>query len=107
MRFALAIATLFPGGGLQRDCIEVAKLIRSHGHQVVIYTSRAHEHSLANDIPIFLLQNAAQTNHGRQRRFATDFLEETAGRYDLTVGFDKLMGLDAIYWRMLRWPIAC
>jgi UDP-glucose:(heptosyl)LPS alpha-1,3-glucosyltransferase len=97
MRIALAIATLFPGGGLQRDCVEVAKLIRSHGHQVVIYTSRAHEHSLANDIPIFLLQNAARTNHGRQRRFAADFLEETAGRYDLTVGFDKLLGLDVIY----------
>jgi UDP-glucose:(heptosyl)LPS alpha-1,3-glucosyltransferase len=97
MRIAFAIVSLFPGGGLQRDCVEVAKLVREQGHDVVIYTCRVHDHSLAGDIPILLLQNSAVTNHGRQRQFAADFLKETAGRFDLIVGFDKLLDLDVLY----------
>ena len=112
MRIAFAIVSLFPGGGLQRDCVEIAKLVREQGHDVVIYTCRVHDHSLAGDIPILLLQNSAATNHGRQHQFAADFLNETAGRFDLIVGFDKLLGLDVIYcadasmgYRVLKSPL--
>jgi UDP-glucose:(heptosyl)LPS alpha-1,3-glucosyltransferase len=97
MRIAFAIVSLFPGGGLQRDCLEIAKLVRDHGHDVVIYTCRVHDQMLVDDIPILLLQNDVVTNHQRQYRFATDFLRETADQYDLTVGFDKILGLDVLY----------
>jgi UDP-glucose:(heptosyl)LPS alpha-1,3-glucosyltransferase len=112
MRIAFAIVSLFPGGGLQRDCVEIATLVRDHGADVVIYTCRVHDHSLAGDIPILLLQNSAVTNHGRQLQFASDFLKEAAGRFDLIVGFDKLLGLDVIYcadasmgYRVLKSPL--
>ena len=57
MRIAFAIVSLFPGGGLQRDCVEIAKLVRGLGHDVTIYTCRLHDHTLAYNIPILLLQN--------------------------------------------------
>jgi UDP-glucose:(heptosyl)LPS alpha-1,3-glucosyltransferase len=97
MRIAFAIVSLFPGGGLQRDCVEIARLIRDQGHDVAIYTSRIHDYMLADELPILLLQNDAITNHQRQYRFAVDFLRETSDRYDLLVGFDKLLGLDVLY----------
>lgn len=112
MRIAFAIVSLFPGGGLQRDCIAIAKQVRDQGHDLVIYTSRLHNYNLADDIPILLLQNAAVTNHDRQYQFALDFLKEAAGRYDLIVGFDKLLGLDVLYcadasmaYRVLKFPL--
>lgn len=111
MRIAFAIVSLFPSGGLQRDCIEIAKLIRNQGHDVVIYACRLHDHTLAEGIPILLLQNGAITNHGRQYQFSCDFLKEVSGRYDLIVGFDKLLGLDVLYcadasmaYRVLKCP---
>jgi UDP-glucose:(heptosyl)LPS alpha-1,3-glucosyltransferase len=112
MRIAFAIVSLFPGGGLQRDCIEIAKLVRDQGHDVVIYTCRLHDHTLADDIPILLLQNGAFTNHNRQYQFALDFLKEASGQYDLIVGFDKLLKLDVLYcadpsmaYRVLKQPL--
>jgi UDP-glucose:(heptosyl)LPS alpha-1,3-glucosyltransferase len=111
MRIAFAIVSLFPGGGLQRDCIEIAKLVKRQGHDVVIYACRLHDHSLADDIPILLLQNGAVTNHDRQYQFASDVLKE-AGQHDLIVGFDKLLGLDVLYcadasmaYRLLKTPL--
>ncbi len=111
MRVAFAIVSLFPGGGLQRDCVEIAKLVRDLGHDVTIYTCRLHDLTLADDIPILLLQNAAATNHRRQYTFAVDFLKEASGHYDLIVGFDKLFGLDVLYcadpsmaYRLLKQP---
>jgi UDP-glucose:(heptosyl)LPS alpha-1,3-glucosyltransferase len=112
MRIAFAIVSLFPGGGLQRDCVEIAKLVRDQGHDVVIYTCRLHDHTLADDIPILLLQNGAFTNHNRQYQFALDFLKEASGQYDLIVGFDKLLELDVLYcadpsmaYRVLQQPL--
>lgn len=111
MRIAFAIVSLFPGGGLQRDCVEIAKLVRGLGHDVTIYTCRLHDHTLADDIPILLLQNTAATNHGRQYEFAVDLLKEASDHYDLIVGFDKLFGLDVLYcadpsmaYRLLKQP---
>ena len=32
MRFAFGIVNLFAGGGLQRDCVGIAQLLRDRGH---------------------------------------------------------------------------
>jgi UDP-glucose:(heptosyl)LPS alpha-1,3-glucosyltransferase len=97
MRIAFGIVSLFPGGGLQRDCMEIARLIENQGHEVVIYTCRLRDFGPANDIPVIALQNDGSTNHLRQHKFAIDFLSETSNHYDLIVGFDKLLGLDVLY----------
>lgn len=97
MRIAFGIVNLFPGGGLQRDCLEIAKLVAGRGHDVVIYTERASGDLQAGGIPIVRLPNGARTNHRRQYAFAVDFLKEASAHCDLTVGFNKLLGLDVLY----------
>ena len=97
MRLAFGIVSLFPGGGLQRDCIEIARLVQAKGHEVTIYTCRLRDAGLADEIPVLVLQNNAKTNHQRQHTFALDFRRRTADRYDLIVGFDKLLELDVLY----------
>jgi UDP-glucose:(heptosyl)LPS alpha-1,3-glucosyltransferase len=111
MRIAVGIVSLFPGGGLQRDCIEIVRIMRDSGCEVVIYTSRLTGTVTASDTPIVVIPNAAKTNHGRHRKFAIDFRRETSGSFDLIVGFDKLLGLDVLYcadrsfyYRLLRRP---
>ncbi len=95
-RIAFGIVSLFPGGGLQRNCLAIARILRRRGHEVVIFTSRA-AGPLPGEVPIEVLDNSAWTNHGRNRRFAADLADATSDRFDLVVGFDKLSGLDLIY----------
>ena len=97
MRIAFGIVSLFPGGGLQRDCVEIAKIVRNQDHEVVTYTCRLRDYEATDDNPVMLLQNNATTNHRRQYKFAIDFLRETSDHFDLVVGFDKLLNLDVLY----------
>lgn len=111
MRIAFGIGALFPGGGLQRDCIEVARMVRNAGHSIVIYTARLRGLPFNADFPIILLPNSKNTNHARQHQFAVEFARQTSGAFDLVVGFDKLLGLDVLYcadasfhYRLLKRP---
>src|SRR5262245_11332284 len=97
MRIAFGIVNLFPGGGLQRDCLEIAKLLGNRGHDITIYAERVSGDIDAGGIPIMRLPNSARTNHRRQHEFALDFRREAAARCDVTVGFNKLFGLDVLY----------
>ncbi len=97
MRIAFGIVNLFRGGGLQRDCVEIAKLVGNRGHDVVIYAERVAPDFQDNGLSVVTLPNTARTNHGRQQEFAADFLREANAQCDLVVGFDKLTGLDVLY----------
>jgi UDP-glucose:(heptosyl)LPS alpha-1,3-glucosyltransferase len=96
MHFAFAIMNLFPGGGLQRDCVDIARRIEQRGHTVTIFTSR-NAGGIAEDLCVRILPVAGYTNHGRQRSFSEVFARAAAGQFDLLVGFDKLGGLDLLY----------
>jgi len=95
-RIALGIVSLFAGGGLQRDCAAIARLLQARGHSVTLFTSRIRG-ALTIDVPISLLPNERRTNHGRNAAFAEKFAQATRGKFDLVVGFDKLSGLDILY----------
>lgn len=95
-RIAFGIVSLFPGGGLQRNCLAIAQILRRRGHDVVVFAARV-DGTLPKDVPIEVLPNRALTNHGRNRRFAADLAGATRHRFDLVVGFDKLPGLDLVY----------
>jgi UDP-glucose:(heptosyl)LPS alpha-1,3-glucosyltransferase len=97
MRFAFGIAKLFPGGGLQRDCVQIARCVQQLGHEVTIFTSRFRDGEFATGLNIKLLTNELRTNHCRQRRFSEDFSTAWRGKFDLSVGFDRLAGLDVLY----------
>jgi len=96
MRIAFGIGTLFPSGGLQRDCVEIAKLLRVAGHDVTLFAERVAADFVPDKLPVVSLPNGANSNHRRQERFGNDFLRAAAD-FDLKVGFNKLPGLDVLY----------
>src|ERR1700688_1175149 len=97
MRFAFAIVSMFPGGGLQRDCVDIARRVRALGHEVTIFTSRLSGSEFAKDLPLRTLNIRGSTNHSWQRAFSDEFSRVASGEFDLLVGFDKLRGLDVLY----------
>ena len=56
MRIAFAITKLFPGGGLQRDCMDLARQVRRRGHDVVVFTSSTDAGDFAADLTIWVLR---------------------------------------------------
>ena len=103
MRVAFAIVSLFRGGGLQRDCLGIARLLRARGHTVTVFTARISSTDettigeIAADLDVEVVKCDAWTNHGRNLRFAAAVAELTRGRFDRLVGFDKLICLDVLY----------
>jgi UDP-glucose:(heptosyl)LPS alpha-1,3-glucosyltransferase len=96
MRIAFAIVKLFPGGGLQRDCVEIARAIARCGHEVAILTAERQAGDFAGDLDVAVLPARGRTNHRRQEAFSAA-VAAAKGDYDLMVGFNKLAGLDVLY----------
>lgn len=96
MRVAFGIVRLFPEGGLQRDCVRLARLMARRGHNVRVFTAE-NRWGAAADLSITLLPVGAHTNHGIDWAFARKFTAATAGKFDRVVGFNKLIGLDVLY----------
>jgi UDP-glucose:(heptosyl)LPS alpha-1,3-glucosyltransferase len=96
MRLAFAIVSFFPWGGLQRDCLRLARGAKAVGHEVTILASRT-DGELPPDIEVKVLPVRALTNHGRNRRFARVLAGEVAQNFDRVVGFNKMPGLDVLY----------
>ena len=96
MRVALAIVSLFPSGGLQRDCMAIARLLGAQGQEVTIFTSRIMG-DVGDDLRIEVLPARAWTSHGRNSGFSREIVRRWAGQFDRIVGFDKLDGLDLLY----------
>jgi len=98
VRIAFAIMKLFPGGGLQRDCIEIARHCRQRGHDVVIFTSSKDDDDFGDDLAVVVLPIRQRTNHRMLEEFAASFRWAAAlQQFDLVVGFDKLTHLDVLY----------
>lgn len=95
MRIALAIVSLFPSGGLQRDCMGIARRLQARGHDVTILASRV-QGDLPSDLNIELLPVDAWSNHGRDLRFA-DAVARRKRAFDRLAGFGKLTDLDVLY----------
>ena len=95
MRFAFGIFRLQPAGGLERNAVEIARLLLARGHRIVFHTTTGGESVPAGAEALRLARRGA-TNHGAMKAFSADFAEAARG-FDLTVGFQKLDGLDLLY----------
>ena len=96
MRLALPIVSLFPWGGLQRDCMRLARAATQAGHAVTIFAART-SGQLPSDLDVRVLPVRSFTNHGRNRQFGEALRAAAAGHFDRVVGFDKMPGLDVLY----------
>jgi UDP-glucose:(heptosyl)LPS alpha-1,3-glucosyltransferase len=96
MRLAFAIITLFPWGGLQRDCLRMSQAAKEAGHDVTIFAARRYG-EIPRHLDVKLLPVRSLTNHGRNRRFSEALRGAVAWCFDRVVGFDKIPGLDVLY----------
>lgn len=98
MLIALCLYKYFPYGGLQRDFLAIAKILREQGHQIRIYTREweGDRPNIANDL--ILVPTKALTNHGKDREFNKWVLNHIKQHpVDRVVGFNKMPGLDVYY----------
>ena len=96
MRIAFAIVTLFPGGGLQRDCMALASRLTAKGHHVTIFAARCRG-PIPPGLSVELLPNRAWSNSRRDLLFAEAVAQRRHGQFDRLVGFGKLIDLDVLY----------
>jgi UDP-glucose:(heptosyl)LPS alpha-1,3-glucosyltransferase len=97
VRIAFGIVRLFPEGGLQRDCLRLARHLSKRGHHITIFTSE-NRCELPQGVALVVLPVRALTNHGKDWTFAQRFAAAAAGGgFDRIVGFNKLVGLDVLY----------
>jgi UDP-glucose:(heptosyl)LPS alpha-1,3-glucosyltransferase len=95
MRLCLVIATLFPTGGLQRDCLAVAARLADAGHAPVIVTARLRA-AVETAVPVEEWRVGGLTNPGRDAALGRA-VAAARGRFDRVVGFNKMHGLDVYY----------
>lgn len=96
MKIAFGIVSLVPKGGLQLDCVELARILQARGHRVTIFTTRPFQYA-ASSPDVVVLPVRAFTNHGRDIAFACAFRSAVQGRFDRVVGFNKLLDLELLY----------
>lgn len=96
MRLALAITSLFPTGGLQRDCLAIARILAADGHDVTVITSDYRQPVDLGDLKLEVWPGKSLTKAGRIRGVAAR-LAAARERFDRIVGFNKIPGIDIYY----------
>ncbi|MBN8996228.1 MAG: glycosyltransferase family 4 protein [Rhizobiales bacterium] len=96
MRFAFVITSLFPTGGLQRDCVAIAELLSAMGHEVTIVTTDYREEMAAGAARIEVWQVRGLTKTGQVRSLSAA-LGAARDRFDRIVAFSKVPGADIYY----------
>ncbi|HUF62355.1 MAG TPA: glycosyltransferase family 4 protein [Verrucomicrobiales bacterium] len=98
LRLGLILTDYFPYGGLQRDCLGVAKLCVQRGHDVTV-VCRTWEGPRPEGIRVLLTGQPGLTNQARNRRFlrllhGSVFPRE---RFDRIMAFSRIPGVDVYF----------
>lgn len=97
MKLGFLLFDYFPFGGLQRDCLKIARLCASRGHEVTLFT-RTWQGDRPPGLKVELFGRRGLSNVSRNRawldQLATRLPEH---RLDGVIGFNKLPGLDVYY----------
>ena len=97
MKLGFILFDYFPFGGLQRDCLKIARLCVQRGHDVTAL-ARTWQGERPAEINVELFGTHGHTNTGRNRVFLQQVSEEVPRRgFDGVIGFNKMPGLDVYY----------
>ena len=96
MQLALVISSLFPSGGLQRECVAIARALAAAGHQVTIVTADYRAPVDTGGVPVEHWQVGGLNNPGRDLRLGLR-LRGVRNRFDRIVGFNKMPNLDVYF----------
>ena len=97
MKLGFILFDYFPFGGLQRDCVRIARRCVERGHEVTIL-ARTWEGDRPDGLRVELFGRAGMTNVGRNRIFLKRLTAALPQRgLEALVGFNKVPGLDVYY----------
>ena len=97
MKLGFLLFDYFPFGGLQRDCVKLADLCATRGHQVTVFT-RTWQGDRPDNLSIELFGRRGFSNVSRNRAWLQQLATILPGRaLDGVIGFNKLPGLDVYY----------
>ncbi|MEM9243203.1 MAG: glycosyltransferase family 4 protein [Pseudomonadota bacterium] len=97
MKLAFCIFNYFPYGGLERDCLKIIELCQQHGHQIDLYTMR-YKGKKPKSVKVIEIPISGLSNHRRCLSFSRNCLKQLKQQhYDLTIGFNRMPGLDFYY----------
>lgn len=97
MRIAIACGSFKVMGGRERDCLAVASGLAALGHDIVLVTGQPPAASLQN-VEIVTVPATGLSNHARAVRFSQEFSRwRSANPADVSLGFDRMEGLDFFY----------
>lgn len=97
MKLGFILFDYFPFGGLQRDCVKIARTCAARGHAVTLLT-RTWQGEQPSDLAVVICGRRGLSNISRNRHF----LEQLDSRrpalaLDGVVGFNKMPGLDVYF----------
>lgn len=97
MRLGFVLYDYFPFGGLQRDCLRIARLCAERGHQITI-VARRWQGERPEGIQVELLGCTGWSNIARNRHFFAALQGCVSSlRLDGLIGFNRAPGLDVYY----------
>jgi UDP-glucose:(heptosyl)LPS alpha-1,3-glucosyltransferase len=97
MDMAFCLFRFFPYGGLQRDFLRIARTCLQRGHRVRVFAI-SWEGEVPAELDLSLVPARGLSNHARCRSFVRGVQPLLAqGKFDATVGFNKMPGLDIYY----------
>ncbi len=97
MNLGFLLFDYFPYGGLQRDCLRVARVCAARGHRVTLFT-RTWQGDQPAEISVELFGRSGISNVARNRAWLKQLAAVLPQRgLDGLIGFNKLPGLDVYY----------
>ena len=96
MKFAFALFTYFPFGGLQQDMLKILKVCQIRDIDVTIFCMQW-EGVKPDDTEVVVLPSQGYTKTAQREFFVESMLMATVGKFDLVLGFNKMPGLDFYY----------
>lgn len=97
MKLLFCLFNYTPYGGLQRDCVRIAKACMAQGDDIEIITQTWQGPKIPG-VAVHCLPTRGWTNHQKCKNFAklvSAFIK--THHYDGIIGFDKMPGLDIYY----------
>ncbi len=97
MKLGFLLFDYFPFGGLQRDCLKIARLCAARGHDVTIFT-RTWQGERPSGMQVELFGRQGASNVARNRAWLKLLADALPQRgLDGIIGFNKLPGVDVYY----------
>jgi UDP-glucose:(heptosyl)LPS alpha-1,3-glucosyltransferase len=97
MKLGFILFDYFPFGGLQRDCVKIARTCAGRGHAVTLLT-RTWQGEKPSELDVVVCGRRGFSNISRNRHFLRELESRLpALGLDGVVGFNKLPGLDVYF----------